>query len=97
MIAEPSLNQAWGALRVTLGDTFSFNSIKDVLALAGIDVTRLAHLEQISGGGGATKGQLITALDREIGRIDIATKSQILNPLVFDSLKWAALILRMLK
>ena len=84
MAEKTSLNQAWGALRVVLDDTSSFNSIKEVVALAGIDVTRLAHLEQKSGGGGATKGQLMTTLDREIGQLNNAEKSRVLNHLAED-------------
>ena len=61
MVEQTSLNQAWGPLRVILEDNYSFNSIKQVVSLAGVDVTSLAHLEQKSGGGGATKGQLMTA------------------------------------
>jgi hypothetical protein len=80
-MAEPtSLNQAWGALRVVLRDAFTFYEIKDLVGLAGIDVTRLARLEQ-KAGGGASKGQLITALDREIARLDRAKKSRLLNHL----------------
>ncbi len=81
MVEQTSLNQAWGPLRVILEDNYSFNSIKQVVSLAGVDVTSLAHLEQKSGGGGATKGQLMTALDREIAQLDHAEKSRVLNHL----------------
>ena len=80
MVEATSLNQAWGALRVVLKDAFSFYEIKDVVGLAGIDVTRLARLEQ-KAGGGASKGQLMTALDREIAPLDHAEKSRVLNHL----------------
>ena len=78
MIEATSLNQAWGALRVVLKDAFSFYEIKELAGLAGIDVTRLARLEQ-KAGGGASKGQLMTALDREIAQLDHAEKSRVLN------------------
>ena len=74
------MNQAWGAVRVVLKDAFSFYEIKDVAGLAGIDVTRLARLEE-KAGGGASKGQLMTALDREIAQLDHAEKSRVLNHL----------------
>ena len=80
MADETSLNQAWGALRVVLRDAFTFYEIKDLVGLAGIDVTRLARLEQ-KAGGGASKGQLITALDREVAQLDRADKSRLLNHL----------------
>ena len=80
MVAETSLNQAWGALRVALKEAFSFYEIKEVVGLAGIDVTRLAGLEQ-KAGGGASKGQLLTALDRQIAQLDHAEKSRVLSHL----------------
>ena len=73
-----SLNRAWSALRVVLRDVFKFYDIKEIAGLAGVDVTRLARLEQ-KASGGASKGQLITALDGEIGQLENATKARVLN------------------
>jgi hypothetical protein len=78
MVEEATLNQAWGALRIVLRDAFSFYGIKEIAGLAGIDVTRLAHVVQRAGGG-ASKGQLITVLDGEIRELDERTKSRILT------------------
>lgn len=78
MVQKTTLNQAWGALRVVLKDAFTFYEIKDLAGLAGIDVTRFSSLVQRAGGG-ASKGQLITALDSVIGRLDVSTKSKVLN------------------
>ena len=72
------MNQAWVALRVVLGNQFTFYNIKEIVGLAGLDVTRLAPLVQRAGGG-ASKGQLITALDGEIGRLDDITKRRVLT------------------
>ena len=74
------MNQAWVALRVVLGNQFTFYDIKEVVGLAGLDVTRLAPLVQRSGVG-TSKGQLITALDREIGLLDEITKRRVLTRL----------------
>lgn len=74
------LNQAWSALAAVLREYYSFYDIKEVMGLAGLDMTRLAHLEQRRGGG-ASKGQLITALDGEIGSLDNVTKQRVLNHL----------------
>ena len=74
------LNQAWSALAAVLRESYSFYDIKEVMGLAGLDVTRLAHLEQRRGGG-ASKGQLITALDGEVGGLDNVTKQGVLNHL----------------
>ena len=78
MVEQTSLNQAWGALRVVLKEAFSFYKIKQVAGLAGLDVTQLARLEQ-KAAGGATKGQLMTALDHEIAQLDHAEKLRVLN------------------
>ena len=72
------LNQAWGALPVGLREAFSLYEIKDLAGLVGIDVTRLARLEQRAGGG-ASKGQLMTALDREIAQLSDAEKARVLS------------------
>ena len=77
MVGETTLNQAWSALRVVLRE-LTFYDIKEVVGLAGVDVTRLAHLEQRAAGG-ASKGQLITALDGEVGQLDEPTKSRVLS------------------
>ena len=77
MVGETTLNQAWSALRVVLRE-LTFYDIKEVVGLAGVDVTRLAHLEQRAAGG-ASKGQLITALDGELGQLDETTKSRVLS------------------
>jgi len=58
-----ALAQAWAALRAALENNFSFYDIKGIVGLAGLDLTELAHLEQRSGGG-ASKGQLMTGIDR---------------------------------
>ena len=78
MDEQANLNQAWAALRVVLKDAFTFYEIKDISGLAGIDVTRFASLIQRAGGG-ASKGQLITALDKEISELDQEPKSRVLT------------------
>ena len=78
MVEQTTLNQAWGALRVVLRDAFTFYEIKEIAGLAGIDVTRLAPLVQRAGGG-ASKGQLITALDAEVRQLNPSAKSRVLT------------------
>ncbi len=77
MTEEISLNQAWGAIRVVLQEAFSFNGIKNISGLAGIDVTGLAHLVQRQNLG-ATKGELISALDCEVDHLNNQVKAQVL-------------------
>ena len=78
MAREVTLNQAWSAFRSVLRNAFSFYDIKEIVGLAGVDMTGLARLEQRQGGG-ASKGQLINALDREIGLLEEGTKVRVLN------------------
>lgn len=61
-----NINQAWNALRATLQNDFSFHEIKEIVGLAGFDLAFISHLEQKSVGGGASKGQLMTVIDREL-------------------------------
>ena len=61
--------QAWNALRTLLQSSFSFYDIKEIVGLAGLDLTRIAHLEQ-KADGGASKGQLMTGIDGVFAEID---------------------------
>lgn len=63
---------------MVLRDAFTFYDIKEIMGLAGLDVTRLARLEQRPVGG-ASKGQLITALDGKVGNLETAAKRRLLN------------------
>lgn len=69
MIDKRHINTAWNALRATLQNDFSFYEIKDVVGLAGFDLGSIAHLEQ-KAGGGASKGQLMTGIDRGLNGMD---------------------------
>ncbi len=59
----------WGPIRSSLTANFSFDSIKEIVGYAGIDMPQLSHLEQKSQGG-ASKSQLLSAIDTQIGRMD---------------------------
>jgi len=72
MSNEANIQQAWNALRATLQNDFSFYDIKEIVGLAGFNVASIAHLEQ-SAGGGATKGQLMTGIDRGLNALDEAS------------------------
>lgn len=63
------MSQAWNALRATLQNDFSFYDIKEIVGLAGFDLASIAHLEQ-KAGGGASKGQLMTGIDRGLNTLD---------------------------
>jgi len=78
---DPRINQAWTAIRVVLQSEFSFYEIKELVGLAGMDLTELAHLVQ-KAGGGASKGQLMTAIDQSFARFVPDEKREIVSHLV---------------
>jgi hypothetical protein len=59
----------WGPIRSSLTENFSFGDIKHIVGYADIDMSQLAHLEQKSQGG-ASKSQLLSAIDSQIGSMD---------------------------
>ena len=70
-------SRAWNPLRAALEDNFSFNQIKRMVGLAGLDLTlpSIANLEQRAGGG-ASKGQLMTGIDRALSFLDDEQKQR---------------------
>lgn len=72
-----SLLQAWPAIRSSLQSS-SFYQIKEIVGLAGLDLTALAHLEQKSEGG-ASKGQLMTSIDGAFGRMEPSVQLRFLS------------------
>lgn len=64
-------SQAWNPLRSALQNYFSFYEIKEIVGLAGLDLTlpTIANLEQ-KAGGGASKGQLMTGIDGTLRGLD---------------------------
>lgn len=80
-----SLVQAWPAIRACL-QAFSFYETKDIVGLAGLDVTALSHLEQ-KDEKGASKGQLMTAIDGVFGRMVPKDQSRFLTILTEEILR----------
>ncbi|MHC5349082.1 hypothetical protein [Metapseudomonas furukawaii] len=64
-------SKAWGAIRASLSNE-SFNDIKAIVGQSGLDLSGLSHLVQKSAGmsGSATKGQLLTAIDDVLGKMN---------------------------
>lgn len=62
-----SLTKAWGAIRASLEHN-SFHDIKSLVGKAGLDLTTLASYE-LKYQGGASKGQLMTAIDGIFGKM----------------------------
>lgn len=65
----------WGPIRSTLSNAFSFSDIKVIVGYAGLDMVKLAGLEQRPTGG-ATKGQLLSEIDRAVGAMDVDALSR---------------------
>ncbi|MDR2924960.1 MAG: hypothetical protein LBU76_03270 [Azoarcus sp.] len=80
-----TLTKAWGAIRSSLEQN-SFYNIKNLVALAGLDVTLLSHLEQKSEKG-ATKGQLMTAIDAVFSKMNEQERQQFITILTEELLK----------
>jgi len=77
--------RAWPAIRACLQE-FSFYDIKEVAGLAGFDVTAAAHLVQKSQGG-ATKGQLMSVIDEQVGKMNSRARSHFLTILIEEILR----------
>jgi len=75
------INIAWNGIRTVLENNFSFNAIKEIIGLAGFDLTSLSHIVQRSGGG-ASKGQLMTGVDKGLGLLSDDEKQHFLNLVV---------------
>jgi len=66
----------WGPIRSSLVNNFSFGLIKEIVGYADIDMSKLAHLEQRSQGG-ASKSQLLSAIDQQIGGLGEKQQSDV--------------------
>ncbi len=69
-------NIPWGPIRSSLTENFSFGDIKRIVGYANINMADLAHLEQ-KPQGGASKSQLLSAIDAQIGSMDINSASSV--------------------
>lgn len=81
----------WGPLRNVLQKHFSFSEIKGICGLAGMDLVPLAHLDQRSRGG-VSKGQLLTAIDKEFGEMHAGDRNRFLRIATEEILKQKELL-----
>ncbi len=81
------LRQAWGIIRSVLHEKFTFGMIKVVTGRAGLDPTEIAHLEQTSGAASASKSQLLSAVDRQVGEMDEQRTGQFLRIVTEEMLR----------
>ncbi len=75
--AQANIMTAWNAVRSLLQNEI-FYDIKDIAGLAGADLTQLSQLVQRPEGG-ASKGQLMTAIDGIFGNMDSAERVRFLR------------------
>lgn len=80
-----SILLAWPAVRACVSE-FSFNDIKEIAGLAGLDLTKVAQLVQ-KAQAGATKGQLLSAVDGQFGAMSAARQKQFLTTLIEEILR----------
>ncbi|WP_440030390.1 hypothetical protein [Chromobacterium amazonense] len=78
-------SQAWGAIRASLNEV-SFNDIKVIAGLAGLDMCTLAHLDQ-KPNQGATKGQLLTAIDGALNTLSESARVKFLTIVLEELLR----------
>lgn len=81
-----NVNTAWSAVSAVLKKTFSFYDIKEIVGLAGFDLTKISHLVQRSGSS-VSKGRLITAIERHLSDFTINGKRHFLNIVVEEMLE----------
>jgi hypothetical protein len=68
----------WGPIRSILESELSFNTIKEVVGVAGLDVTQLAHLHQRQPHG-VSKGELMTAVDAALALVEPEVRRRFLT------------------
>lgn len=76
---------AWPAVRACLQE-LSFYDIKEVSGLGGLDVTTLSHLDQKQQGG-ASKGQLMTAVDGQYAKMAPSVREKFLTIIIEEILR----------
>lgn len=81
-----AINTAWNAVSAVLQDNFSFYDIKQIVGLAGFNKGLIAHLEQKQGGG-ASKGQLMTGIDKGLSQFSEDDKKHFLNIVIEEVLE----------
>ena len=75
--AQANIMTAWNAVRSLLQNK-TFYDIKDIAGLAGADLTQLSQLVQRPVGG-ASKGELMTAIDGIFGKMNSAERDRFLR------------------
>ena len=85
-------HQAWGVIRSVLHEKYNFGTIKAIVGRTGLDMTQMSHLEQRSGGSSASKSQLLSAIDRQVGQMEGLRFVQFLRIVTEEMLRRQALV-----
>jgi hypothetical protein len=80
-----SFAQSWPPVRACLLE-LTFSQIKEIVGLAGVDLSAVAHLDQ-KPPKSATKGQLMTALDGIVGGMEEGAKGRFVALAIEESLR----------
>lgn len=69
-----AVNDAWGAIRACLENNFYFHGIKQIVGLAGLDTTKIAHIDEKPAADGSSKrpakGVLMAGIDQVYAEMD---------------------------
>jgi len=71
-----SIGDAWGSIRGTLRNEFSFAEIKDIVGACGLPIHQLSHVQQKLSGG-ASKGQLMDQIDGLTSKLDSPARDRL--------------------
>lgn len=80
------IGETWSSIRGVLRNYFSFAEIKDLVGGAGLQIDKLAHLQQKSRGG-TSKGQLMDAIDGLVSELDINVRDRFVTACIGDIVK----------
>lgn len=81
------ITNLWSTIRGVIREKLSFSQMKDLAGAVGLPVHQLANLQQ--GSGGASKGQLMDAIDRLYIRLDPADQKRVVGPTIAELLQQA--------
>lgn len=86
---ETGLGQVWSILREPIS-TLTFAQMKEAAAAAGLPTVELSHLRQASNGRGASKVELMDAIDGLFIRLDVAARDRAAAHMIAELLRRSA-------
>lgn len=80
------IGDTWGSIRGIIRNMFSFAEIKDLVGASGLPIHRLSHLQQ-KFSGGASKGQLMDAIDGLVANLDDDSRDRFVEGCLIEAVK----------